>query len=420
MTPPRASVAAPAAGDPAVSHRIERATVTVRDAAGAPLSDAAVDVEQVRHAFAFGNIGFDLIPLANDESDDPVLARLAEQYVELFNAATLPFYWERFEPERGRPDTARLRRTVEWFRDRGLAVKGHPLVWHTLTAPWLLDRDPGEIERLLRERVRRDVGDFAGLVDTWDAINEVVIMPDFAGGDNGVTQLAKVVGRTAMVRLAFEEARAANPGATLLINDFIHSEAYERVIADALDAGVRIDAIGIQTHMHQGYRGEEHILGVVDRFARFGLPIHLTESTLLSGELMPPEIDDLNDFVVDEWPSTPDGEARQADELERHYRSLVGHPSVEAIVYWGMTDRDAWLGAPAGLVRADGTEKPSYRALHDLIKGEWWVAPTATRTDAEGRIRLAGFAGDYRVTVGGRSADVTLGPEQPDLEVPLG
>ena len=65
--------------------------------------------------------------------------------------------------------------------------------------------------------------------------------------------------------------------------------------------------------MHQGYRGEEY-LGVLDRFARYGLPLHLTETTLVSGDLMPPDIVDLNDYQIAEWPSTPEGEARQADD----------------------------------------------------------------------------------------------------------
>src|SRR5690606_39379799 len=46
------------------------------------------------------------------------------------------------------------------------------------------------------------------------------------------------------------------------------------------------------------------------------------------------------------WPSTAEGEARQADEIVRHYRSLVEHPAVQSITYWGITDAGAWLGAP--------------------------------------------------------------------------
>jgi endo-1,4-beta-xylanase len=404
-------------------HRIADATVTVLGPDGEPLADTEVTVEQRRHAFSFGNIGFDFLPLANGESaehptaggvetfggaDIEQLERLGALWLDLFNTATLPFYWGRFEPKRGAPDTERLRKTAQWFIDRGVTVKGHPLVWHTVTAPWLLDLPVPEVERAQRERIRRDVADFAGQIDIWDAINEAVIMPVFTNGDNGITRLAREKGRIATVRLAFEEARAANPRATLLINDFDLGSAYECLIEGVLEAGIQIDAIGLQTHMHQGYRGEEAVLAVVDRFARYGLPLHMTETSLVSGHIMPPEIEDLNDYVVPEWPSTPEGEERQADELFRHHRSLVSPPAVQAINYWGISDNGAWLGAPIGLVRADGSAKPSYDAVRDLIKGEWWLSPTTMRTDAEGRVAINGFTGKYQVSSRDGSAGFSL------------
>jgi hypothetical protein len=159
--------------------------------------------------------------------------------------------------------------------------------------------------------------------------------------------------------------------------------------------------------MHQGYWGEERTLGILERFARYGLPIHFTETTLLSGDLMPADIEDLNDWQVPEWPSTPEGEERQADEMVRHYSTLLSHPSVVGTTYWGLLD-GGWLGAPGGLVRTDGTPKPSYRAMHDLIKGEWWLPATTYRTDAEGRITVEGFLGGYEVRAGDRQADVQL------------
>lgn len=377
-------------------HRLGTTTLTLTDAAGAPLADTGVTVEQTRHAFAFGNIGFDLVGLANGRGE-PGDEELGERYLDVFNTATLPFYWRDFEPEPGRPRTDELRRTAEWFRDRGLTVKGHPLAWHTLAPRWLLGRPLDEVEQALRARIRRDVAEFAGLIDTWDAINEVVIMPVFEAEDNAITPLARDRGRIHMIRLAFEEARAANPHATLLLNDFDLSSAYECLIEGVLEAGIAIDAIGLQTHMHQGFRGEEELVAIADRFARYGLPLHFTETSLVSGDLMPPYIEDLNDWQVDDWPSTPDGEARQADELERHYRTLVGHPAVDAVTYWGVTDRGAWLNAPIGLLRADGMPKPSFDALRDLVKGHWWVPPTTARTDAAGRVAVRGFAGAYAV-----------------------
>ncbi len=405
--------------DTSLRHRRGKTRLVVQGPAGQPLAEQPVTVAQQRHAFGFGNIGFDFVDLVGGPrpeadgqpfggTDQVDLERLGELWLSLFNTATLPFYWGSYEPRRGAPDTERLTKTARWLAERGVTVKGHPLVWHTVQPPWLLGLDLDEVERLQRARIRDLVGGFAGLIDTWDAINEAVIMPVFANGDNAITPLARARGRIHMVRMAFEEARAANPSATLLLNDFDLSSAYECLIEGVLEAGIRIDAIGLQTHMHQGYRGEEQMQQLLDRFARYGLPLHLTETTLVSGHLMPPEIVDLNDYQIPDWPSTPEGEARQADDIARHYRSLLAHPAVQSINYWGLTDRGAWLGAPAGLVRADGSRKPSYDALEALIKGEWWLPPTTMRTDADGTVTVEGFLGDYTVSAGDRTGRFTL------------
>jgi hypothetical protein len=59
-------------------------------------------------------------------------------------------------------------------------------------------------------------------------------------------------------------------------------------------------------------------------------------------------------------------------------------------------------------VRTDGSHKPAYEALHDLIRREWWLPPTLTGTDADGWIRFEGFLGDYSITGQGRTAAVRL------------
>jgi GH35 family endo-1,4-beta-xylanase len=403
-------------------HRTGTTTITVLDAQGRPAAGREVRIEQRRHAFGFGNIGFDLLEMIGGpapEGADAVPAfggtttldptRYAAQWLRLFNTATLPFYWGRYEPVRGRTDRDRLMRTARWLVDRGVTVKGHPLVWHTSQPPWLLGLRPAEVEALLRARIRDLVAGFAGTIDLWDAINEAVIMPVFANGENGITPLAAARGSVGMVRLAVEEARAAHPSARLVLNDFDLSPAYEHLIEEVLEAGIRLDAIGLQTHMHKGYRGETEVLETVDRFARFGLPIQMTETTLVSGHPLPAHIVDLNDYVVDSWPSTPDGEERQAQEVERHYRSLFGHPAVESITYWGLTDAGAWLGAPGGLVRADGSEKPSYAVLDRLVNEEWHFPATTLRLDDAGRAEVHGPRGEYVALLDGTGVGFQIG-----------
>jgi GH35 family endo-1,4-beta-xylanase len=401
-----------------VRHRSATATVTLTRRDGAALAGRPVTVEQVRHAFGFGNIGFDFIELANGETDTgrrvfggaraSQAQHLAELWFDLYNTATLPFYWRGFEPERGKPDTRRLHRTAAWFGEHGVTVKGHPLLWHTMAPTWLMDVPTDRVADVVRARIRREVSDFADVVDMWDAINEAVIMPVFTAEENAITPLAQRLGRVETARLAFDAAREAG-ATTLVLNDFTMSSAYEQLIAECLDTGVQIDAIGLQSHMHQGCWGEDKTLDVLERFSRFGLPLHFSEVTLVSGHLMPPDIEDLNDYQIPSWPSTPEGEARQAEEIARHYTTLVQHPAVEVITYWGLSDDGSWLGAPAGLVRADGTPKPSFDALRNLIKGQWWLAPRTILSDDEGRVGIDGFPGTYRLGVDGLTATVELG-----------
>ncbi|KAA9380794.1 1,4-beta-xylanase [Microbispora cellulosiformans] len=409
------SGSAPSSFDPGPlirKHRTADATLTVT-AQGAPLAGQEVVVAQRRHKFLFGCIGGDFIPLANGEApapDQPAAAgsqEVADLWLDVFNFATLPFYWGWFEPERGRPDTERTLTAARWFADRGCVVKGHPLVWHTETAGWLMDLPNAEIAKAQVDRIRREVTEFAGVIDMWDVINEVVIMPIFDKYDNGITRICREMGRIPMVRMVFDAAREANPQATLLLNDFDMSAAYECLIEGLLEAGVEIGVLGLQSHMHQGYWGEEKTLATIDRFARYGLPIHFTETTIVSGHIMPEEIVDLNDYQIPEWPTTPEGEARQADEVVRHYKTLLSHPSVEAMTYWGLSD-GGWLGAPGGFVRVDGTPKPAYEALRSLVKDEWWLPPTTMVTDDDGRVRFTGFLGEYEVSAGGRTAVFTL------------
>jgi GH35 family endo-1,4-beta-xylanase len=264
-----------------------------------------------------------------------------------------------------------------------------------------------EIIKTQVARIHRDVTDFAGVIDTWDVINEVVIMPVFDKYDNGITRIAKQLGRTGIIRMVFDAARESNPAAILLLNDFNMSKDYEDLIEACLSEGIKIDALGLQSHMHQGYWGAEKTQETLERFARFNLPTHFTEITLVSGDLMPPEIVDLNDHQVEEWPTKPEAEIRQAEEAAELYRILFEHPSIEAITYWELRD-GGWLNAPSGLIRKDLSNKPAYDALMDLVKNQWWLSPTKMVTDDQGKIRMNEYVGDYSISWMGKQASFSV------------
>ena len=383
-----------------LSHRKGSTTVHVPGSNLKP-----VIVKQICHSFLFGCSEFTVLPYANNEMDAAEAQEAAKRFghmTELFNSVTLPFYWGRFEPERGKPDTQRTLVAAKWLKEQGMTtLKGHPLCWHTVCAPWLLELSDDEIYEVQMERIHRDITGFKGLIDMWDVINEAVIMPLFNKYDNGVTRLCKARGRIKLIRDLFKEARAANPDATLLINDFETSEAYDILIEGLLEAGVPIDVIGIQSHMHQGCWSPEKRDEILERFSRFNLPLHFTEVTLVSGHIMPKEIVDLNDYQIDSWPSTPEGEARQARETVDFYEALFAHPLVQSITWWSYTD-GRWLGAPSGLLDLKSDPKPVYNELHKRIKGEWWSGEKIYTADVNGNIAVDGFKGEYVAVCDGR------------------
>jgi len=374
------------------SHRIGTKVLKIEGAEGKP-----VTIKQLQHKFLFGCSEFSTLPYASGEMSSEEAKQAEKRYghmTELLNSVTLPFYWGRYEPEQGKPDSTRMEAAAKFLKEKNMVLKGHPLCWHTVCAPWLLEMSNDEIFETQIARIHRDITAFKGTIDMWDVINEAVIMPLFNRYDNAITRICKERGRIKLIRDLFKEARAASETATLLINDFETSESYDILVEGLLEAGVPIDVIGIQSHMHQGYWGIEKTHEILERFSRFNLPLHFTETTLISGKIMPREIVDLNDYQVTEWPSDAEGEARQAEEVVTHYETLYAHPLVESITWWSFHD-GLWLNAPSGLLDKNSDPKPAYSALLKKIKGEWWTNEQNITADATGTITTTGTKGAY-------------------------
>ena len=401
-------------------HRKSSCSITLRDAQGSPMPGRRVSVELKNHEFLFGCGIFWLAELL-DPSTPPRQKELLEKYwqawSELFNYGTLPFYQGNYEPREGVTMQEKILRAAKYLKESGRTVKGHPLCWHTVSAKWLLEKTDDEVLENQLARIRREVGAFRDYITLWDVINEVVIMPVFEKEENAITRLCQKTGRVPLVKQVFDMAKAADPNATLMLNDFNTTESYRQLIEDCLAADVPIDVIGIQSHQHQGFWGMDKLGEVLERFESFGKPMHFTENTFVSGDLMPPHIVDLNDFQVPEWPTTPEGEDRQARDLIAMVDALFDHPLVEAFTNWDFTD-GAWLGAPAGLLRLDGSRKPSFEALRQRIRGEWHTK-AELMTDENGCFALEGFRGQYALSCDGKEAAFTLSKDCAQQEITL-
>jgi GH35 family endo-1,4-beta-xylanase len=363
-------------------------TVELRDKQGRPIPQAKLQVRQLKHAFLFGANIFPLFEYTDLKQE----ATYELAFTGLLNYATLPFYWGQYEPEDGKIQArqARLEKMARWCLERHVAVKGHPLVWHNVYPKWApMDADAAKAR--LKKRVQDIVPHFKGLIDRWDVVNEASQLPAM---DHGELRWIKRDGALAMVTECLGWARAANPQAFLLYNDF-NTGASNETLVEGLSKGKDLDAVGIQSHMHAGLQSMEDVWLNCERFGRFGKPVHYTEVSVLSGALMDPKHSDWESNRPS-WPSTAEGERAQADYVEKFYTLLFSHPAVEAITWWDLMD-GAWLGAPAGLLHKDLSPKPAYQRLLSLIKGKWWTR-LDLQSDSKGQASLRGFLGTYLVT----------------------
>ncbi len=389
--------------DPEVTDRIEagieanrKGWVTLHFAGpgGQPLTNVRVTVEQTGHEFLFGANIFMLGGFKTPEQN----RRYEQVFTELFNFATVPFYWKALEPEPGHPRFAASSKpvyrrpppdaVVEFCRQHGITMKGHPLVWDnpTWNYPDWLPNDRREVERLIDRHIERIARRYRDTIPYWDVVNEALRH-----------DLSVLLPKDYVFRSFRMADRVFPPASTLLINEASHvwfnfhgeSSPYYLLIQSLLSRGTRLDAIGIQCHFfgegrYQGVLAGKlmaplHILKVLDLYAEFGLPLQISEITI-------PTI-----------PNDLSGEQVQAEVTRNLYRLWFSHPAVNAITWWNVVDgtaapgEDKWRG---GLLRADLSPKPSFKVLDELINHEWRTR-TELSSGAGSTVKFKGFYGTY-------------------------
>jgi GH35 family endo-1,4-beta-xylanase len=332
-------------------------------------------VRLAKHAFGFGTC----VPahlLTGPEADEKLTALVPE----LFNVATLEndLKWQPLAGDWGASYTIeRAKAGVAWLRERGLDVRGHVLVWPGWkNLPKSLrdfEKDPARLKGEVTKHVRELAGTMKGLLAHWDVVNE-----PFDNHD-----LLDIVGRDAMVDW-FKEARAADPLPMLFINDYAilsggggaspHRDHYDETIALLVEKKAPLDGIGMQGHFGNSLTGPEDMLKILDRFARFGKVIWVTEY----------------DVVIDD--------TELAGAFTRDfYTTLFSHPAVGGIVMWGFWDGSHWKNN-APLYAKDWSEKSAGRAYRDLVLDKWRTRATG-KSDRAGTFVTRGFFGDYEVSV---------------------
>jgi endo-1,4-beta-xylanase len=370
-----------AAAERIEKHRKGDLVVTVNDASGRPVANADVSVDLARGAFKLGSAVVAQKLLSSGEE------AYRKNITDLFNFAVLEndLKWQSLAGDWGGGwGLDQAKKAVTWLRSKGIGVRGHVLVWPSWrNLPKYLYAYKDDKPRL-RDEVDRHVRELAGAMkgqlSHWDVVNE-----PFDNHD-----LMDIFGPEEMVRW-FQIARQADPDVKLFLNDFgilaggggttPHRDHFEKTIAFLIDHGAPIDGLGMQGHMGTVLTAPEDLLKTLDRFARFGKTIFVTEYDV--------PVDD--EFTAGEY-------------TRDFYTTLFSHPAVGGIVMWGFADDSVW-GGGAPIFRKDGTLKPAGAAYKELALARWQTHEKK-RTDASGVVTVRGFLGEYDIvaTADGKKA----------------
>lgn len=370
-------------------YRKGDANIQFRTKDGTGIKNAKVEVVQKTHDFLFGCIIFDLI-----RNDAPYREDLFKRrFSNLFNFAVFPFYWPSYENQQGMPGWQNMLPVIEWCRSQGITTKGHPLVWTDRSGypQWLNKYTVAETEELLKARVINTVAGFKGKIDIWDVVNEPIHVPAWKnankrGGRPSITEAADYV------EDALIWANSANPAATHIVNEyFTLARDFDRARFDSLlkELAARkapYSNIGIQAHEpREEWFTPEVVWKTFDMYARYGHSIHVTEFIPQSS----------GKEITGGWRKGTWTREAQSDFAEQFYKLCFGHPKVESINWWGLSDRNIWL-PQGGLIDEEYRPKPVYNRLDSLINRAW-KTKISTSPDKNGTISFRGYYGEYNV-----------------------
>ena len=406
--------------EPRAAEGIERyrkgnGRITVVDKDGTPVPNAKIKLIQKNHEFRFGANIFMLDELETPEKNQKYKAYFAD----VFNMATLPFYWDTLEPEKGKPryakDSPKVYRRpspdlcIEFCKKHEIEPREHALAYDNFFPKWLYDASVEEVKRELERRYAEISERYADKIRTIEVTNEME-------WEMGKT---KFYDEPAFVEWCFKLAERYFPRNQLVINEHTGlcwkdrcraTDKYYSYIEANMLKGARIDAIGMQYHLFNKREDEykntrltlnpEKLYKHMDLYSNFGKPLQVTEVT------------------VPAYSWEAEDEEIQAEIIEKLYSIWFSHPNVEQVIYWNLVDGYAYLWDPdpgkikasqgdmkrgenyyyGGLLRFDLSPKPAYFRIKDLLQKKWHTE-TELLTDENGIAEFRGFYGDYCANV---------------------
>jgi endo-1,4-beta-xylanase len=358
-------------------HRMSPVTVQITSTTGQPVPEATISWHQDSHAFGFGS--FAEPTLLKDDKDGE---NYRKYFKELFNYATVGAYLAEWGwlKDKGRSQSLQI---ADWLKREGIPARGHLLVYPGYTACPVSWKEISDSER--RSRVEAHIPAVLGAlgergITEYDVVNELRDNMSFCD------DLGKPTKQTGLevVTEWFKTAKKLAPKSELYINEYWilagsgqtqkEQDLYLGTIEKLTAAGAPVDGIGIQGHFGSGLTAPSKLLNILDRFAKLGKRIRITE---------------FDQDIADE--------EAQAEYTRDFYTTLYSHPAVDGIVQWGFWEGIQWKPR-AAMFRKDWTPKPNYFALKKLLK-ETLASHFEGKANADGLWQEKAHRGLHTLTV---------------------
>lgn len=254
---------------------------------------------------------------------------------------------------------------VEFGEKNHMFIIGHTLIWHNQTPDWFFHDENGkpntreaQIERM-RSHIETVAGRYAGRVNAWDVVNEVI---DNDGSYRPTKWVNSIGSGDELVKLAFKFASEYAPNTELYYNDFnawrpAKRDGIVRMVKMLQKEGIRIDGVGMQGHWGINYPKTEYIQAAIDAYASLGVKVMITEldvdvlpltkegqiiGTVMSDKQF--QLEEFKKFLDPYADGLPDDVQQQLTERYAQLFSIFyrNRDKIARVTFWGVYDGMSW------------------------------------------------------------------------------
>lgn len=262
---------------------------------------------------------------------------------------------EVISPKKGIFDFVLADQFVQYAQKHNLTIIAHAPIWHSQCAKWLCHNEDGSLvsKDQLKENMRLYIntvyGHFRGKIKGYDVVNEAIE----DDGSYRNSDFYKIMGEE-FIDWAFQCAQEADPNTELYYNDYSMAEPGKRatvvkMIHRLKSKGIRIDAVGLQTHIGMDFPDFKEYEKSIKAFVEAGVDVQLTETdmSILPNPYTGADVSTRFDYTPEKDPYKDGITADQLKPWQKRFKELFAiinkySKNVKRVTFWGITDASSW------------------------------------------------------------------------------